>query len=57
MTDNYLRSADFVSMSSNGKERVVEVVRRRDGTRELKTRRPLDSMDAAFDALAQLSLG
>lgn len=43
-------------MSTKGKER-VRVVRRRDGTRELKTPQPLDSMDAAFDALAQLSLG
>lgn len=40
---------------SDNKERVVRVVRRRDGTRELKTPRPLDSMDAAFDAIAQLS--
>lgn len=38
-----------------GKDR-VKVVRRHDGTRELKTTRPLDSMDAAFAALAQLSL-
>ena len=44
-------------MSATGKDRIVKVIRRRDGTRELKTPRPLDSMDAAFDALAQLSLG
>lgn len=44
-------------MSATGKERVIKVVRRRDGTRELKTPRPLDSLDAAFEALAQLSLG
>ncbi len=43
-------------MSANGKERVVKVVRRRDGTRALETPVPLDSLDAAFDALAQLSL-
>jgi hypothetical protein len=40
---------------SDDSKRVVKVVRRRDGTRELKTPRPLDSMDAAFDAIAQLS--
>lgn len=57
MTDNYLRSVEFVVMSATGKERVIKVVRRRDGTRELKTPRPLDSLDAAFEALAQLSLG
>ncbi len=34
----------------------VRVVRRRDGTRELKTPRPLDCMDAAFDAIAQITL-
>ncbi len=34
----------------------VRIVRRRDGLRELETQRPLDSMDAAFAAIAQLSL-
>lgn len=34
----------------------VKVVRRRDGARELKTARPLDSMDAAFEAIAQMTM-
>ena len=33
----------------------VLVVYCRDGTRELKTPRPLDSMDAAFEAIAQMA--
>jgi len=32
------------------------VVSRRDGTREVKTPRPLENMDAAFEAIAQISL-
>ena len=34
----------------------IRVVRRRDGSRELKTARPLESMDAAFEAIARMTL-
>ena len=40
----------------NKERKHVRIVRRRDGARELETQRPLDSMDAAFVAIAQLSL-
>lgn len=45
-----------MSDATNGKDR-PRVVRRRDGSRQLTTPRPLDSMDAAFAAIAQLTLG